>query len=141
MGRGGGLGLGRGVIGAALALGGCAVIGPDYVKPAAIVPAQYKEVKGWKLAQPRDDYAKGAWWDAFHDPLLNTLEAPVSISNQTLKADEANYREAQALIAEARAQLFPTLTFNGAGERGNTTGGAVLTALSLEANASWTPDI
>ena len=27
--------------------------------PAAIVPAQYKEMKGWKLGAPRDDFAKG----------------------------------------------------------------------------------
>jgi NodT family efflux transporter outer membrane factor (OMF) lipoprotein len=141
MGRGGGPGLGWGVFGAACVLGGCAVIGPDYVKPAAIVPAQYKEIKGWKAAQPRDEYPKGAWWEAFHDSLLNSLEAQVSISNQTLKADEANYREAQALIAEARAQLFPTLTLNGAAQRGNSSSGSVLTVGSLEANASWTPDI
>jgi NodT family efflux transporter outer membrane factor (OMF) lipoprotein len=125
-----------------MALGGCAIVGPDYVKPAAIVPAQYKEFKGWKPGQPRDEFAKGAWWETFHDPLLNTLESQVAISNQTLKADEANYREAQALIAEARAQLFPTLTLDGAAQRGNTSGGGgALTSLSLEANASWTPDI
>ena len=33
---------------------GCAAVGPDYQKPAAIVPAQYKEMKGWKLGSPRD---------------------------------------------------------------------------------------
>jgi NodT family efflux transporter outer membrane factor (OMF) lipoprotein len=66
--------------------------------------------------------------------------AQVSISNQTLKADEANYREAQALIAEARAALFPTLTLNGAAQRSSPSASAQ-TGLSLEANASWTPDI
>jgi NodT family efflux transporter outer membrane factor (OMF) lipoprotein len=140
MGRGWGPGLGLGVIGAAFALGGCMTIGPDYVKPAAIVPAQYKEIKGWKAAHPRDEYPKGAWWEAFHDSLLNSLASQVAISNQTLKADEANYREAQALIAEARAQLFPTLTLDGAAQRANS-GGSPLTTLSVEANASWTPDI
>ncbi len=93
--------------GVALVLSGCAV-GPDYQRPAAIVPAQYKEMKGWKLGAPRDDFAKGEWWRLFGDPLLDTIEAQVAVSNQTIKADEANYREAQALIAEARAQLFPT---------------------------------
>jgi len=29
--------------------------------PGAIVSAQYKEIKGWKLAAPRDDLAKGEW--------------------------------------------------------------------------------
>jgi NodT family efflux transporter outer membrane factor (OMF) lipoprotein len=122
--------------GVALALSGCTV-GPDYIRPAAIVPAKYKEAKGWKLGTPRDDFAKGEWWRLFHDPLLNTLEAQVAISNQTLKADEANYRQAQALIAEARAQLFPTLTVNPSLTRSSGSG----TILSAEANASWTIDL
>jgi len=33
-------------------LSGCAV-GPDYVRPAAEVPASYKEMEGWKMAQPK----------------------------------------------------------------------------------------
>src|SRR5579863_8453054 len=125
--------------GVALILSSCAV-GPDYRQPAAIVSAQYKEIKGWKLGAPRDDFAKGEWWKLFGDPQLDVLEAQVAVSNQTLKADEANYRQAQALIAEARAQLFPSLTVNGAAQRANS-GGSPLTTLSLEANASWTPDI
>jgi NodT family efflux transporter outer membrane factor (OMF) lipoprotein len=141
MGRTEGPGRGWGMVGVALTVSGCAVVGPDYVKPAAIVPAQYKEIKGWKFGQPRDEYEKGAWWEVFHDPELNALEAQVAISNQTLKADEANYREAQALIAEARAQLFPTLTLNASAERGNNASGLVLTTLSGQANASWTPDL
>jgi NodT family efflux transporter outer membrane factor (OMF) lipoprotein len=122
--------------GATLVLSGCTV-GPDYIRPAAIVPAQYKEAKGWKLGTPRDDFAKGAWWRLFHDPLLDSLEAQVAVSNQTLKADEANYREAQALIAEARAQLFPTLSANPSLTRSSGSG----TILSAEANASWTIDL
>jgi NodT family efflux transporter outer membrane factor (OMF) lipoprotein len=125
------------LIGAGLILSGCTV-GPDYIRPAAIVPAQYKEVKGWKLGSPRDDFAKGDWWKLFRDPELDTLEAQVAVSNQTLKADEANYREAQALIAEARAQLFPTLGFDPSLTRSAT---PVTTTLSAEANASWTPDL
>ncbi len=40
-----------------------------------------------------------------------------------MKADEANYREAQALIAEARAQLFPTLDFDPSLTRASSVGG------------------
>ena len=66
-------------------------------------------MKGWKISSPRDDFAKGEWWKLFGDRELDRLEAQVSVSNQTLKADEANYRQALALISEARAGLFPTL--------------------------------
>jgi hypothetical protein len=47
--------------GLALPLIGCAAVGPDYQRPAAIAPVQYKEIKGWKAAAPRDDVAKGEW--------------------------------------------------------------------------------
>ena len=124
------------LVSAALILNACAV-GPDYQRPAAIVPAQYKEMKGWKFGTPRDDFAKGAWWKLFRDPELDTLEAQVAISNQTLKADEANYREAQALIAEGRSQLFPTLSFDPSLTRKSGTG----TSLSAEASGSWTLDL
>ena len=60
-----------------------------------------------------------------------------SVSNQTLKADEANYREAQALIAEARAQLFPTLSFDPSITRSSVTG----TSITAQASASWTIDL
>ena len=41
----------------------------------------------------------------------------VAVSNQTIKADEANYREALALINEARAGLFPTVNGTGSATR------------------------
>lgn len=130
-----------GLIAVAFGLSGCEAVGPDYLRPAAIVPSQYKEIKGWKLGEPRDDLDKGLWWGAFRDPELSALEAQVAISNQTLKADEANYREAQALIAEARAQLSPTLSLNGAAERSSGSSAASQTEASLTGAASWTPDV
>src|SRR5947207_14234382 len=42
--------------------------------------------------------------------LLNALEARVSISNQNLAVSEAQYRQARALVREARAAYFPTVT-------------------------------
>jgi NodT family efflux transporter outer membrane factor (OMF) lipoprotein len=124
---------------AALMLNGCAV-GPNYVRPAAIVSLQYKELKGWRLSAPRDDFAKGEWWKLFDDPLLSTLEAQVAVSNQTIKADEANYREAQALIAEARSLLFPTLNFDPSLTRSSQLG-ATSTSLSALVSGSWMPDL
>ncbi len=121
-----------------LPLSGCAAVGPDYVRPAAIVPAQYKEIKGWKLGAPRDDFAKGEWWKVFNDRELNLLEAQVSVSNQTLVADEANYREAVALIAEARAGLFPTVNLDPSLTR---SGPPASTTLSAQVSGSWTLDV
>ena len=124
----------------ALPLAACAPVGPDYLRPAAIVSPQYKEIKGWKLATPHDDFAKGEWWKVFRDPELNMLEAQVAVSNQTLKADEANYREALALIAEARAGLYPTVNFDPSLTRSQQ-GGKVGWSLDAQVSGSWTPDV
>src|SRR4029077_3718917 len=89
-------------------LSACMVVGPDYVRPTVTTPAAYKENDGWKVAQPKDDVIRGAWWEIFGDPQLNALAAQVSVSNQNLAAAEAQYREARALVQEARAAYFPT---------------------------------
>jgi NodT family efflux transporter outer membrane factor (OMF) lipoprotein len=122
---------------AALAVSGCAPVGPNFERPAAIVSPQFKEVKGWKIATPRANEPKGAWWSVFHDPELDQLMRVVVVSNQTVKADEANYREGLALINEARAGLFPTVNGSGSATRSSTTG----TILGAEATGSWTLDI
>ena len=92
-----------------LLLAGCTV-GPDYVRPPTAAPEAYKENAGWKVAQPRDELPRGAWWEIYHDPQLNALEAQVDITNQNIAAAEANFRQALALIRVARAAYFPTVT-------------------------------
>jgi NodT family efflux transporter outer membrane factor (OMF) lipoprotein len=95
----------------------CAV-GPDYRKPAASVPAAFKEpppagASGpdlWKPAQPKDEAGRGKWWEAFGDPELNALEEQIDVSNQTLALAEAQFRGARAAVRSARADLFPTVT-------------------------------
>jgi len=93
----------------AAAAAGCAV-GPDYARPPVVTPEAYKENAGWKVAEPRDDALRGTWWELFGDPQLDALEAQVSIGNQSLIAAEATYREARALVRQARAAYFPTVT-------------------------------
>jgi NodT family efflux transporter outer membrane factor (OMF) lipoprotein len=88
---------------------GCTV-GPDYVRPPAETPATYKENAGWKVAQPRDELPRGAWWEIYNDPQLNALVAQVDITNQNIAQAEANFRQALALIRVARAAYFPTVT-------------------------------
>jgi len=88
---------------------GCAV-GPNYKRPAAEVPATYKEAGNWKPAQPDEQNLGGNWWEMFHDPQLNALEEQVNVSNQNLKAAEAQYTQARALVRYNRADYFPTLS-------------------------------
>jgi NodT family efflux transporter outer membrane factor (OMF) lipoprotein len=102
---------------AVLLLGGCTV-GPKYVRPATDVPASYKETGDWKTAQPSDAIAKGKWWEVYGDPQLDALEEQVSVSNQSLKAAQAQFLEARSAIRTVRAAYFPTVTA-GASVSGN----------------------
>ncbi len=94
---------------AAFQLTGCTV-GPKYQRPAAAVPTAYKEVGDWKPAQPNDQNVPGNWWEIFQDSQLNALEAQVNVSNQNLKAAEAQYTQARALVRYQKADLFPAVT-------------------------------
>ncbi|MVA27391.1 efflux transporter outer membrane subunit (plasmid) [Agrobacterium vitis] len=88
----------------------CAV-GPDYLKPDVVTPVAFKEApKGWKVAEPGNGMTRGKWWSVYKDPLLDELVPQVAISNQNLKAYEAAYREAQAVVRETRSSLVPTVT-------------------------------
>jgi outer membrane protein TolC len=82
---------------AVLQLSGC-VVGPNYRTPVAETPQAYKEVGNWKPAQPNDQNLGGAWWTIFQDPQLDKLELQVNISNQNLKAAEAQYQQARAVL-------------------------------------------
>ncbi|HVT51797.1 MAG TPA: efflux transporter outer membrane subunit [Dongiaceae bacterium] len=102
-------------------LSACSV-GPDYKQPPAVVPAAYKEANGWQVAQPNDGIDRGAWWSIYDDPMLDQLERQVDISNQTLKAAEAAYRQAVAVVAEGRSGYLPTLSINGSADLAKSAG-------------------
>ena len=94
---------------AVLQLTGC-VVGPKYHPPALQAPAAYKEVGDWKPAQPNDQNLGGEWWKIFQDTQLDVLEAQVNVSNQNLKAAEAQFRQARAALRYNRADYYPTAT-------------------------------
>lgn len=102
---------------AALSLCAC-VVGPKYTKPPVPVapadqgqlPSEYKESTGWKQAAPADGKIQANWWQVFGFPELDDLEQQVDVSNQTVKTAEARFRQARALIAVNRANLYPTIS-------------------------------
>ena len=158
---------------ATLLLVGCRV-GPKYQVPPALAqvpppiykesPTQFLETDGWKIAQPGDAMLRGKWWQIYNDPELNALEDRLNIDNQTVKQYFENFLEARALVAQARSQLYPTLTVgpaftrsrssanlaNAVGTAGTTgaTGTGTITStgsqssiLSLPFDVSWEPDL
>jgi NodT family efflux transporter outer membrane factor (OMF) lipoprotein len=140
---------------AALALLSACTVGPDYQRPSAPVPAQYKEA-GWKVGEPLDAINRGAWWSIYKDPVLDGLEKQIDISNQNLKAAAAAFEQAEWIVAQARAGYFPIATIDASAQRsrgggtagGGTTpvggggaGGRITNFFSTSTTASWTPDL
>jgi len=131
-----------------LALAGCAV-GPDYLRPDAAVSDAYKEATGWKVAEPQDESNRGNWWEIFGDPQLSALIESIDISNQNVRLAEAQFRQAQALAAQSRAALFPTLDANASITRsrsptglvGGTTAGRIINNRSVGLSSSWELDL
>ena len=145
----------------ALVLASCAV-GPDYRRPAAIAdaatPAAFKEGSeqaqgNWKQAQPKDDISRGKWWRIFGDPVHDSLQEQVDISNQTLVRAEAQYRQAEALVQAARSSFFPSLNTNVTSTRSRASSTTisqpstvpvsrgVVTNYGLPATVAWEADV
>lgn len=142
-----------------IALSGC-LPGPKYrapSAPASTAPAyrestmNFADEPGWKVAAPQDAMLKGKWWEIFKQPDLNSLEEQLNINNQTIKASFENYMAARALIREARAQYWPTVTTGPSWQRSRSSGnlthsstanaGSESTVWSFPVDVSWTPDL
>jgi NodT family efflux transporter outer membrane factor (OMF) lipoprotein len=122
----------------------CAV-GPNYHRPAAPVPQHFKEADGWKPAEPREAASGTDWWSVYNDATLDGLEKQIDVSNQTLKASEAAWRQAVALVSQTRAGLFPTVgvsasaTRSGGAGAGSAAGAAAAAAAGGTASVSQHP--
>lgn len=133
------------VLGLAMALAACSV-GPDYRRPPAPTTAAYKEAADWKPATPKTAASGQLWWSIYDDPALDRLESQVNVSNQNLKAVEAAYRQAVAVVAEDRAGYFPSIGIDPAMTRskpaaGSFGGGRIRNQFSLPVDASWVIDV
>ena len=132
-------------------LAGCAV-GPDYKRDDVDTPAAFKEAEGWKQAAPRDDAQRGNWWELYGDPQLNDLVKQVAVSNQNVRAAEAQYRQAAALLDATQAQYYPTLSSGVSASRGQgtsstssastvTPGAPIRNTARASLNVSWEADV
>lgn len=91
-------------------------VGPDYARPAAPVPAAYRDADhsvAWKTAVPADAFARGEWWKLFADPALDELETRALAANQDLRAAAARVEQARAVAGLARSNYWPQIAANG----------------------------
>ena len=128
-------------------LTGCAV-GPDYVLPKTTIPETYKELKGWKQAEPSEEFLADKWWEIFKDNQLNGLEEQVNTANQSIAQAESQYKMSQSMVQSTTAAYFPTATGTASTNRFKAAGGGASAPVSGVRNvfggvisAAWAPDI
>jgi outer membrane protein, multidrug efflux system len=91
---------------AALALAGCASVGPDYKTPAT--PAA--TVQGIDAARESAAQFQAAWWKQFNDPVLDTLIQRSAKGSLDLRIAEARLSESRALLGSAKSDQLPTIS-------------------------------
>nr|WP_320132291.1 efflux transporter outer membrane subunit [uncultured Holophaga sp.] len=131
---------------------GCKIT-PDYRKPTVDTAATFKEnhpaddpamAGGWKTASPADTLPRGKWWEAFGDPVLNGLEERLVIHNQNIRQYFANYMAARALVRNASAAHYPTLSLGPSASRtfaGSGSSSKSGRTYELPLTATWEADL
>lgn len=124
---------------ASVVLSGC-VLGPDYQRPDSSVPVEFRHTPGWKVAQPSELSSSVSWWSLYQDASLADLLKQLETSNQNLRAAEAAWREARALVGGSRSALYPNATGQvGTSRTGNDQG--VNKSNEVALGLSWQLDI
>ena len=90
----------------------CAV-GPAYQRPSAPAPAAFKEAPRGRCRLAAGGAGRrarrGDWWRCSAIPSSTAWPRRSTVSNQNVAAAVAAYAQAQALVREQRAALFPAL--------------------------------
>jgi len=90
---------------AALALAGCASIGPDYHQTKPATP----QLQGLDPAQESQVPFQAAWWKQFNDPVLDALIQRAAANNLDLRIAVARLQESRALLSGAKSDRLPTI--------------------------------
>ena len=86
-------------------LAGCTTVGPDYQRPEMPLPGEF--AAGSSEAGPP---LASDWWTLYSDATLNELVATARASNADMRIAAAQVQEAEAVMRQARAALFPEIT-------------------------------
>ena len=96
---------------AGVLLAGC-LMGPDYHRPAVVVPAAFMYEPAQAAAAANVD-----WWTQFNDPVLDQLIRDGLANNKSIKIAAANVEQASAVVTSTRSPLFPQFNYQAAAGR------------------------
>jgi len=119
-----------------VALSGCAV-GPNYRAPATPASAAGPFVST-APSSAASEAVPPDWWRLYNDPVLDRLVREALVENDDLKVAAANLTNAQALVSQARAGLFPSTDASAGAAYGRSATSDELASLTgAKAAATW----
>ena len=99
---------------AALALAGCAPVGPNYAEPnLPVASAWHSELEDGLAGAATDPQTLASWWTTFNDATLSSLIDRAAVGNLDVKSARMRIREARAARGMTEADLYPTLNATG----------------------------
>ncbi|WP_233840218.1 efflux transporter outer membrane subunit [Dyella sp. 2HG41-7] len=128
---------------AALALAGCASVGPDYKTPNTAAA----NVQGVDATRENQAQFQATWWKQFNDPVLDALIQHAAKGSLDLRIAQARLAESRALLGSAKSDQLPTLDATAAYSRsieqqpGFTTQRVPVDTYQAGFDASWEIDV
>lgn len=109
------------MLAAALGLGGCTTLAPEYARPAAPVPTEWPTGAAYTGSAGKDAAAAAdlAWQDFFENPQLNQVVRLALDNNRDLRVAALNIERSRAQYQIQRAGLLPQVdaTASGSSQR------------------------
>ena len=96
-----------GILITVMCLGGCTMVGPDFVKPEAPIEQEWLKARDASIKTEASDYKD--WWTVFDDPVLNSLVESAYQQNLPLQISGLRILQARAQLGVVVGNLYPQL--------------------------------
>ncbi len=92
-----------------LLISGC-MVGPDYKRPAAIVPTEFRGASRDAAVAEAASLGDQKWWDVFRDEQLQSLIRTAIQQNYDVRIAATHVLQAQAQLGITRSNQFPSVS-------------------------------
>jgi NodT family efflux transporter outer membrane factor (OMF) lipoprotein len=100
----------------AACLGGCAMVGPDFVQPETTLQSDWIQALS-VVPTPAEDVSSEVFWSRFGDPTLVELIAQARLNSPTLRSTLETVTQAQSQVRADQGNQLPSVTMSAADNR------------------------
>jgi NodT family efflux transporter outer membrane factor (OMF) lipoprotein len=105
------------MLGSAVLLSGCLMVGPDYSRPPVKTIEKYQPTTQTEFTESLGENSNKIidpveWWEGFNDPTLNALLKQATAQNLSLQQTALRIYQLQAQLGISAATLLPSAALN-----------------------------